>query len=230
MQNVTIDNFKRACDAFINSKYILFDKKLESLIGSVADSEDVYNLIAECLKNFDFETEKNAALARGGFTPPIKSEKIIALNFCILSDIDEKKIDFYKFLITNFKQDNINESFNEFNRLITLPFKNAVSVMLETKEDELIQIVKQEEEAEAIKLEADKNKKNILVLDKIMELSKNYEKSPAAEIIVLGIKTALLQNNKQLANALLIGFTHACKNKKFRKYATPIIENSIKTN
>ena len=220
MDRGMVNRFKEAVDTFTSGKYILFDKKLEGLLNAVADSKDVYNLIAKCLKSFDFETEKNAATSsRTGFRMPAKSEKVIALAFCILSDIDEKKIDFYKFLTSYFAKDDINASFNEFNKTVVLPFKNTVAAILESHEEELARMAYVEEEETKEKPIPEEIQKIMDGIDELIEISNLKEKSKNPSVILLAMKNAALTEEAELYQALKIAFFKSVENKKFLKYA-----------
>ncbi len=132
-QQLQVKNFISACNSFIKGKFILTDIKLANILKAIAESECVYNLLAEHMINFDFETElkkccvKNA-VDGGSFKLPKDDNIIIPLVFCILVQIDSKGIDFDCFLRTQFPfANNQNEQYDRFASEIIVPFRDSVA-------------------------------------------------------------------------------------------------------
>ena len=84
-KNINIDEFLIALDNLIASKYILAERKISDVLLQVARSADVYNLIAQCMINFDFKAEWKVATSAHFFKLPDTDEQRVAFIFCLLS-------------------------------------------------------------------------------------------------------------------------------------------------
>ena len=98
-----IAQFIAGCNDMINGKFILADVKITKVLNNIAESEELYRFISECMNNFDFIKELHRAemknsLNSGAFTPPQEPEKLVAFVFCLLVECDAKRIDFYSFI------------------------------------------------------------------------------------------------------------------------------------
>ncbi len=124
--------FADAVDDMINGKFILADIKISKILKAIAQSKELYNLLAECLLNFNFEREfelaKNNGFADKTFSLPQESYKKIAFVFCFLVEVDNKKIAFYDFITTYFTSANANSTveYKAFAEQMLLPFKNEI--------------------------------------------------------------------------------------------------------
>lgn len=149
-QTEELQDFVDACNEFINGKFILADIKISKILKSIAGSEDVYNLLAECMLNFDFETElkkccvKNATES-GSFSLPSETYKLIPIVFCLLVQIDSKRIDFNYFLKTQFPYaKGQNEEYEKFSTNVVVPFRDAIAGLFGISTE----VRKQQEEVE----------------------------------------------------------------------------------
>ena len=130
-QQVKMKNFVTACNDFISSKFILSDIKISKILKTVADSEQIYNLLAECMINFNFEEELNrsffkASKETGSFLLPVEYFKLIPLVFNLLVGLDSKKIDFKNFLNQYFVFNNQHEQYSTFAHTVVVPFRDAI--------------------------------------------------------------------------------------------------------
>ncbi len=138
MENINeneVKDFLKACNDFINGKFILAEVKLSKVLQEIAKSKDVYNVIAECLNGYDFEREfarsrANNLVGGSNFRLPIESHKIIPLVFCLLVEIDRKRIDFNYFLKTQFSHaETQKEEYDAFITTVMVPFRDAFKNM-----------------------------------------------------------------------------------------------------
>ena len=176
-QALQVKNFISACNSFIKGKFILTDVKLANILKAIAESESVYNLLAEHMINFDFDGElkkccvKNA-VEGGSFKLPKEVDVVIPLVFCLLVEIDSKRIDFDYFLRSQFPfAENQNEQYDRFANDIIAPFRDAVAnkfgasiveeekkpakperniidIRIEERQEELAHVQEEEEEVE----------------------------------------------------------------------------------
>ncbi len=143
MENINkeeINNFIRACNDLIYGKFILVDIKITSVLKSIAESADIYNILAECMINFDFAREfskaKVSTVSDTTFKLPMEVHKIIPLVFCLLVEIDSKRIDFDQFLRTQFPYaDNQKDEYTKFANNIIVPFRDAIASLFDMPVD-----------------------------------------------------------------------------------------------
>ena len=129
-----INTFVSACNEMIEGKFILADIKISKILRAISSSNDIYNLIAESLINYNFAKEYerirsiNQAEHSGYMELPNDYQVIIPFVFSLLVQIDSKQLDFSEFLSTNFPMSNSQkEEYESFARHVVLPFRNAVA-------------------------------------------------------------------------------------------------------
>lgn len=125
---VKIKQFEDNCNEMINGKFILSDIKIAKILKSIANSKELYGYIAECLLNFDFQKEfekaKGVDFTKNYFKMPNEGYKKVALVFCLLVEADDKRIDFYDFVVKYFKNDKNGDEYGHFTREVMIPFRD----------------------------------------------------------------------------------------------------------
>lgn len=142
-KNTEIIEFVNSCNDFIDGKFILADIKISKLLKLISNSPNLYDLIAECMINYDFQKEYDSIKISEGnscFTLPKETHKIIPFVFCLLVEIDSKRINFNEFLKTQFPYaNNQNEEYAAFSKNVIIPFRNSIAnvfdIEIEQKED-----------------------------------------------------------------------------------------------
>jgi len=129
-----IDEFKAACDSLLNSQYILAEGRIGLVLESIAASQILYSLFDEVLKGFDYKTTAREYGAGREFRLPDTPEKIAALVFCVLLDMDKRVILLEDFLPFFYASD-LNVAYENFLARIILPFRTAVLHLLSAKEN-----------------------------------------------------------------------------------------------
>lgn len=128
-----VSNFISACNELVDGKFILADIKISKILKAISESTDVYNLIAESMINYDFDKEFAKAVVKDTngiekFQLPDENEKIIPLVFCLLVEMDSKRINFNEFVKVQFPlANNQNEEYQAFAKTIVIPFRNAIA-------------------------------------------------------------------------------------------------------
>lgn len=132
-----IMNVILSCNELIDGKFILADSKISKILKDITESREVYNLLSECMANFNFEREFIRAKIKlptkpGYFKMPDEKYKILPMVFCILVDISKHKIDFQSFLKDYFSvEDGKISEYQNFANEVIKPFRNAISDMFE---------------------------------------------------------------------------------------------------
>ncbi len=202
-----LDSFSKSVDEFVNSKFLLVETRLSKFLSSIAKNKLLYSLIERCLQNFNFEQKFKEVTANDKFTLPSKAEDIIAIVFCILVEADNKKLNFYQFLMEYFNAKEVDESFRKFNESVIIPFKNCVIVLCT-----------QNEKPEPVKpAEPTFYEIFVPVANSLIKLARESKKCENAEPIVYAMAEAAKANNMQLFNALKVALFNSTKNRKFIK-------------
>lgn len=127
-----IAQFVASCDDMINGKFILADVKITKVLNMIANSEELYRYISECMVGFDFAREYHRAevknnLNGGTFAAPQEPEKLVSFVFCILVECDAKRLDFYNFINENFGKEGKSAAYNVFATTLLVPFKEIIA-------------------------------------------------------------------------------------------------------
>ena len=110
----------------MESKYILIDKKVSDVLRAIADTNLVYNLIAECMINFDFAFEWKRATEGSFLKLPDADSKRISFIFCLLNNIDDKNIDVTAVLERFFSYDLAYSSYDLFCKNVIAEFRRLI--------------------------------------------------------------------------------------------------------
>lgn len=97
-ENEKFDNFYEAINNLMNSKLVFASSYISELLHSIADNDEIYNLIARSMINFDFIEQWQISVSSGRLVLPEENLKKIAFIFCMLNNIDDKNLDLNKIL------------------------------------------------------------------------------------------------------------------------------------
>lgn len=236
-ENIKIKNFFDACNEMIQGRFILSDIKISKILKAIANSEVLYNLFAEVLSDFkfkeEFENAKTPNKVNGGyFAVPEQDEKIVALVFCILLEVDNQKMNLQNFVNDYFySPEGYNISYSNFSLSVLVPFKNAVLNLLGCNEDGTpIKEEEEEVEPEEEEIEEEPNhKQKILFANLKMSLNEllsviikskiSYEEKEELKIIINALFEAIEMESLIIINALVIPLEHMIgKNKQVKFY------------
>ena len=136
--------FDERVNALIESKYILADKRIASLLKGIVSNSYLMDVVSESLKTFSYATEfaRNRLMVSDGdgvksrMTLPVDKVRLFTFVFCLLAEIDAGKRDFSKFLTEYFGEENANESFKRFCGEIIVPFKKAGEALLKDTDND----------------------------------------------------------------------------------------------
>lgn len=121
------ESFIASCDDLITCKYLVAEYKIQKLLQELAKCEEACDLIGDCLAEFNREREFSKTFVKNGYGDfvcqmPSEEFKILALVFCTLVDIDNKKIDFTDFVKSFFGTEE--NPFEAFISTMIVPFRN----------------------------------------------------------------------------------------------------------
>ena len=124
-----INNLVNSCDELVSGKFILSEYKIAKILKDIGESKEIYKLLAECMQNFNFEREFSRAqisLPRRNFIIPEEPEKILPFVFCLLMEINNKKINLNSFLNEFYSNEDGVDSFTKFAQSVVKPFRDII--------------------------------------------------------------------------------------------------------
>ncbi|MEG1500233.1 MAG: hypothetical protein RR400_04140, partial [Clostridia bacterium] len=164
-ERILIMNLIKSCNELIDGKFILADSKINKILKDIAESKEVFNLLSECMLNFNFDKEFLRAKVKtptkpGFFKIPDEKYKLLPMVFCLLVDIDSRKLDFPTFLKEYFFIPESEDSeFKNFVGDVIKPFRNAISEIFDLPLIINERLLKSQNSSEAFKILSDTNEK-----------------------------------------------------------------------
>lgn len=126
--NEDMMQFEHAIDMACRSKFIMVDKRVSDILKAIAGCSEVFEAIKKCMIGFDFGRElKIATTIEGHFAQPTDTQRAVALTFCLLSALDDKKIDVNQLLSKSFAGE---DPYAKFCDEILVKFKDDVFSMI----------------------------------------------------------------------------------------------------
>lgn len=234
---MNISAFMSSCDDLINGKFIFAGNKVANILKAISESPELYEVISECLKNFNYEKEFGRAkiklpTKKGTFKMPEDKTILIPMVFCMLVEIQENKIDFKQFLADYFDTDDEDVSqFENFANTVIVPFKNAIAYLFEIEgqnkfkpqeeKKEEPKLLKKEPQVTDKQAEFFNDIKNIIsdILDNMEFIKIKPEISDDLKYMLNALKQEVEAKNIKTTNALIIGSIYTLKQvRKLRKY------------
>ena len=130
MSSENFERFLSSCDDLITCKYLVAEYKLQKTLADLANCDDACQLIGDCLEQFNREREFAKTFVQNSYgdfvcVMPEEEYKVLALVFCTLVDIDNKKIDFTDFVKRFFGREE--NAFDAFIKTLVIPFRNLLA-------------------------------------------------------------------------------------------------------
>lgn len=127
-----IEYFIALCDDLISCKFLVAESKIQKLLAALAETEPIYQLVSECMEQFNHDREMNKAFVTDGkgrfyVLMPNEEYKTVALVFCTLADIERKSIDFTDFIKRYFDDEEGVNCYTNFARKMIVPFRELVA-------------------------------------------------------------------------------------------------------
>ena len=242
---VSINAFMNSCDDLINGKFIFAGNKVANILKAINESPELYEVISECLKDFNYEKEFGRAkiklpTKKGNFKMPEEYTSKIPLVFCMLVEIQENKIDFKQFLADYFDTSEEKSQFEVFAEEVIVPFKNAMAYLFDIEGQNKFKEEPAKEEKTVIKAEPKKDavdgnpsktdvyfeELNGICSDILSDLEYIKVKEDIKDDItylIENLKKAVEDKNTKHSNALVIGLCYVLKQvRKLRFYETEL--------
>lgn len=229
-----IEYFIALCDDLITCKFLVAESKIQKLLVCLADTQPIYELVSDCMEQFNRDREMNKAFVTDGkgrflCLMPNEEYKIIALVFCTLADIDQKKIDFTNFIKRFFDDEDGVNCYTSFARRMILPFRDLIAEAFglpkkyAPKPEEKIKEVEHKDKEDSQEEENDNIFTDFenLIHDMLIEIEHNEKDHQYVQEFKLILKQLLAAAQRQDLNdfaALAIGARYASKGIKSVKF------------
>lgn len=229
-----VEKFVVACNDMLSGKFLDLNKRLDKFLTVMTKSEDILDLLGNCLENFDEEAEFDKAFSvdkKNGsakVTLPTDEDKKLALSVTVFNDIINDKINANQFLETFF-QDKKSTPMQNFLEKIVRPFRDIICKIFELDTDiSLDDIKRQIETDEMIKKEEEKKAEEeqfphldelleevVKTCNQILALLK-FEKKRTNELddiefVINSIIQACTKRDLMVINGLVIGLNYIAK-------------------
>ena len=193
----TIDealNLIELCDELMSTKILFVDKKIDKILEAIATSPAVYELLSECMGQFNKDKEFDKAFVKDStgkkiFNMPKEEYKVLALVFCLLVDIGNGKIKFDELISEYFSDENGKLDTNAFMSRVIKPFRDLIAdaFQIEEEKSETMQELTPE------KVEELTPEQRLKIVPFPIERSSNYLKDPSGvcQTFILAKDTAI---------------------------------------
>jgi len=240
-----VEKFVVACNDMLSGKFLDLSKRLDKFLAVMTKSEDILDLLADCLDEFDEETEFEKAFSVDKKTGSVKvaiptdDRKRLALFVTIFNDIINDKLNANQFLETYF-QDKKLTPMQSFLEKIIKPYRDIVCKLFELQTDITADDIKRQQDAERLmKKEEEKlaEEAQFPHLDELLaEIVKScnqilailkFEKKRTevlddVEFVVNSIIKACEKRDLMVVNGLVVGLNYVSK--KFKNIKASVIE------
>lgn len=236
-----VEKFVVACNDMLTGKFLDLNKRLDKFLTVMTKSEDILDLLAGCLEDFDedaefekaFSVDKKSGVAK--VVIPSEDKKKLALSVTIFNDIINEKINANQFLETFF-QDKKTTPMQNFLEKIVKPYRDIICKLFEldtniTLDDikrqvETEEMIKQDEQKKAeeeqfphldeLLAEIVKTSNQILAMLKFEK--KRTDSLDDIEFVMNSIIEACSRRDLMVVNGLVIGLNYIAK--KFKNIKT----------
>lgn len=229
-----VEKFVLACNDMLSGKFLDLNKKLDRFLSVMTRSEDVIDLLAECLEPFDEETEFSKAFSvdkKSGSVKvaiPTDDKKRLALSVTIFNDIINEKLNANQFLETYFQDKKLTPTQNFLEKIVR-PFRDTICKFFSLDTDISAEdIRKQIEENKLLEKEEEKRLEEAQfphideLLDEIVKSCNQilailkFEKKRSdmlddVEFVVNSILKACEKRDLMVVNGLVIGLNYIAK-------------------
>ncbi len=229
-----VEKFVVACNDMLTGKFLDLNKRLDKFLTVMTKSEDILDLLAECLDDFDEDEEFDKAFSVDKKTGMVKvsvptdDKKKLALSVTIFNDIINEKINANQFLETYF-QDKKFTPMQNFLEKIVRPYRDTICKLFELDTNITLDDIKRQMETEEMIKKAEEKQAEEeqfphldALLDEIVKTCNQilailkFEKKRTdvlddVEFVVNSILQACTRRDLMVVNGLVIGLNYVSK-------------------
>jgi tetrahydromethanopterin S-methyltransferase subunit G len=245
-----VEKFVVACNDLLSGKFLDLNKRLDKFLSVMTQSDDVLDLLADCLDEFDDEAEFVKAFSIDKKTGAAKIEipsddkKRLALTVTIFNDLSNGKLNTNQFLETYFQREKATPIQN-FLEEIVRPYRDLICKNFSLNTNITIEDVKRQIEEEKVFEKEEEKKKEEQQFPNLDELladivkssnqilailkfeKKRTDKLDDLEFVVNSIIQACDKRDLMVINGLVIGLNYVSKKFKNVKHLVEDLNNKI---
>lgn len=245
-----VERFVVACNDLLSGKFLDLNKRLDKFLSVMAQSEDIFDLLSECLKDFDEDVEFSKAFFVDKKTGAIKIEipadekKKLALSVTIFNNLISDKLNANQFLETFFKDKKLTPM-QSFLEKIVRPYRDIICKHFALDTNITVEDIKRQiEEEKLLKKEEEKHEEETLfprldellvgvvgTTNQILALlkfeKKRTENLDDVEFILNSIVEACQKRDLMVINGLVIGLNYASKKYKNVRHLVDALNDQI---
>lgn len=245
-----VEKFVVACNDMLSGKFLDLNKRLDKFLSVMTNSEDIIDLLADALEDFDDEVEFAKAFSvdkkTGSATVsiPTNETKRLALSAMIFNGIINNQINANQFLETYF-QDKQLSPMQCFLEKIIRPYRDIICKTFELDTDITVEDIKRQIEAEKYlqkqeekhaeeaqfphldELLADLVKTSNQILAILKFEKKRTDALDDLEFVVNSIIQACEKRDLMVINGLVIGLNYVSKKFKNTRHLVSDLNVSI---
>lgn len=245
-----VEKFVLACNDMLSGKFLDINKKLDKFLSVMTQSEDVIELLSECLEDFDEEAEFEKAFSLDKKTGSVKvvvpndEKKKLALSVTIFNDLTNGKLNANQFLETYFQDKKLTPTQNFLEKIVR-PYRDAICRIFQLDTNISVEDVKRQiEEEKLMQKEEEKRAEEqqfphldellaeiVKTCNQILALLK-FEKKRTdvlddVEFVVNSIIQACDKRDLMVINGLVIGLNYTAHKFKNIRHLVTELNNSI---
>lgn len=245
-----VERFVVACNDMLSGKFLDLNKRLDKFLAVMTQSEDVLDLLAECLDEFDEEAEFSKAFSTDRKTGnvrveiPVDEKKRLALTVTIFNDLINGKLNANQFLETYFQDKKLTPMQNFLEKVVK-PYRDLICKFFALDTNITVEDVKRQiEEEKVLKKEEEEREETEQfpnldqLLSSIVQTSnqilailkfekKRTEMLDDLEFVVSSIIQACEKRDLMVINGLVIGLNYVSKKFKNVRHLVEDLNNRI---
>lgn len=229
-----VESFVVACNDMLTGKFLDLNKRLDKFLTVMTKSEDILDLLGECLDDFDEDEEFDKAFSVDKKTGMVKvsvptdDKKKLALSVTIFNDIINEKINANQFLETYFQDKKLTPMQNFLEKIVR-PYRDTICKVFELDTNITLDDIKRQMETEEMIKKAEEKQAEeeqfphldslldevVKTCNQILAILK-FEKKRTdvlddVEFVVNSILQACTRRDLMVVNGLVIGLNYVSK-------------------
>lgn len=229
-----VESFVVACNDMLTGKFLDLNKRLDKFLTVMTKSEDILDLLGECLDDFDedeefdkaFYVDKKTGMVK--VSVPTDDKKKLALSVTIFNDIINEKINANQFLETYFQDKKLTPMQNFLEKIVR-PYRDTICKVFELDTNITLDDIKRQMETEEMIKKAEEKQAEeeqfphldslldevVKTCNQILAILK-FEKKRTdvlddVEFVVNSILQACTRRDLMVVNGLVIGLNYVSK-------------------
>ena len=245
-----VERFVVACNDILSGKFLDLNKRLDKFLSVMTQSEDIFDLLGECLSDFDEDEEFAKAFSldkKTGATKiniPSDDKKKLALSVTIFNNMINDKLNTNQFLETFFQDKKLTPTQNFLEKIVR-PYRDLICKTFSLATDISLEDIKKQLEAEKLLRKEEEKKVEEEQFPKLDELlsrvtnttnqilallkfeKKRTDNLDDMEFILNSIIDACGKRELMVVNGLVIGLNYVSKKFKNVRHLVEDLNNQI---